>query len=85
MGQFLTGRLVSPIFPLVNTQSISPIEKAQTFYKYPKWQVIKCCFDVDASSDMENEFMAWFQVFFLDDVIGLGSSWVISRNKPYLK
>ena len=36
-------------------------------------------------SDKENEFMAWFQVFFLDNVIELGSSWVVSRNKPYLE
>ena len=36
-------------------------------------------------SDMENEFMAWFHVFFFDDVIELGSSWVILRNKPYIE
>ena len=32
-------------------------------------------------SDMENEFMAWFHVFFLDDVIEIGQPWVISRNE----
>ena len=36
-------------------------------------------------SDMENEFMAWFHVFFLDDVIEIGQLMGYFEKKPYLE
>ena len=36
-------------------------------------------------SDIENEFMAWFHVFLLDNVIEIGQLMGYFENKPYLE